>query len=132
MMCQSEIAPQNMSADVGSVCTLMTDLSAVPRSEFTRLTTSKGAEYLNLDFSLDFIVDSASLMFELKVGGVSLFLSFFLSFFPFSFSPCFLGTREEVLMWTVDWTGCVWVGDRNFPLGEGLRRDWWMCLIIVI
>ncbi|KAL0635321.1 hypothetical protein Q9L58_005711 [Maublancomyces gigas] len=71
MMCQSEIAPQNMSADVGSVCTLMTDLSAVPRSEFTKLTTSKGVEYLNLDFSLDFIVDSASLMFELKVGGVA-------------------------------------------------------------
>lgn len=72
-MCQSEVAPQNMSADVGSVCTLMTDLSAVPRSEFTKLTTSKGVEYLNLDFSLDFIVDSASLMFELKVGGVSFF-----------------------------------------------------------
>lgn len=72
-MCQSEVAPQNMSADVGSVCTLMTDLSAVPRSKFTKLTTSKGVEYLNLDFSLDFIVDSASLMFELKVGGVSFF-----------------------------------------------------------
>lgn len=98
MMCQSEIAPQNMSADVGSVCTLMTDLSAVPRSEFTKLTTSKGVEYLNLDFSLDFIVDSASLMFELKVGGVSLFFSFF----PFSFFLCFLGTVEEVLMWVVD------------------------------
>lgn len=78
MMCQSEIAPQNMSADVGSVCTLMTDLSAVPRSEFTKLMTSKGVEYLNLDFSLDFIVDSASLMFELKVGGVSFFFYFFL------------------------------------------------------
>lgn len=71
MMCQSEVAPQNMSGSVGSVCTLMTDLSAVPRSEFTKLTTSKGVEYLSLDFSLDFIVDSASLMFELKVGGVS-------------------------------------------------------------
>lgn len=101
MMCQSEIAPQNMSADVGSVCTLMTDLSAVPRSEFTKLTTSKGVEYLNLDFSLDFIVDSASLMFELKVGGVSLFFSFFCLSFP-SLSLCFLGTGEAVLMWIVD------------------------------
>lgn len=82
-MCQSEIAPKNMSPNVGFVCTLMTDLSAVPKSEFTRLTTSKGVEYLNLDFSLDFIVDSASLLFELKVGGVSFFLLFI--FFIFSF-----------------------------------------------
>lgn len=52
------------------VCTLTTDLSAVPRSLFTRLTTTRGVEFDNLDFTLEMIVDSAGLGFELKVDGV--------------------------------------------------------------
>lgn len=102
-----------MSADVGSVCTLMTDLSAVPRSEFTKLTTSKGVEYLNLDFSLDFIVDSASLMFELKVGGVSLSFFFFFSFL-------FFWSGEMCVLIGI-WIGCVWVGDSDVSLVRGWR-----------
>jgi hypothetical protein len=52
------------------VCTLTTDLSAVPKSLFTRLTTTKGAEFDNLDFTLEMRVESAGLAFELKVDGV--------------------------------------------------------------
>ncbi|CAK7209363.1 hypothetical protein SCUCBS95973_000413 [Sporothrix curviconia] len=52
------------------VCTLTTDLSAVPRSLFTRLTTTRGVEFDNLDFTLEMVVDSAGLGFELKVDGV--------------------------------------------------------------
>lgn len=52
------------------VCTLTTDLSQVPRSLFTRLTTTRGIEFDNLDFTLDMRVDSASLVFELRVDGV--------------------------------------------------------------
>lgn len=74
-MCESEIASVNMCENVRSVCTLRTDLSAVPKSEFARLVTSNGEEYMNLDFVLELIVDSASLMFELKVDGVR-FVSF--------------------------------------------------------
>lgn len=69
-MCESEIAPIHMSEGVRSVCTLKTDLSAVPKSKFLKLMTSNGDEYLNLDFVLELIVDSASLMFEFKVEGV--------------------------------------------------------------
>ncbi|KAI0479249.1 actin-like ATPase domain-containing protein [Xylariaceae sp. FL0804] len=52
------------------VCTLTTDLGAVPRSLFTRLTTTRGVEFDNLDFTLEMLVDSAGLGFELKVDGV--------------------------------------------------------------
>lgn len=52
------------------VCTLTTDLSAVPRTLFTRLTTTRGVEFDNLDFTLEMVVDSAGLGFELKVDGV--------------------------------------------------------------
>jgi len=51
------------------VCTLTTDLGAVPRSMFTRLTTTRGVEFDNLDFTLEMVVDSAGLGFELKVDG---------------------------------------------------------------
>ena len=52
------------------VCTLTTDLGAVPRTLFTRLTTTRGVEFDNLDFTLEMVVDSAGLGFELKVDGV--------------------------------------------------------------
>ncbi|KAI1344086.1 actin-like ATPase domain-containing protein [Xylariaceae sp. FL0016] len=62
--------PAAYSRDLAHVCTLTTDLSAVPRSLFTRLTTTRGVEFDNLDFTLEMIVDSAGLGFELKVDGV--------------------------------------------------------------
>lgn len=52
------------------VCTLTTDLNAVPRSLFTRLTTTRGVEFDNLDFTLEMRMESAGLSFELKVDGV--------------------------------------------------------------
>ena len=52
------------------MCTLTTDLNAVPKSLFTRLTTTKGVEFDNLDFTLDMKIESAGLVFELKVDGV--------------------------------------------------------------
>ncbi|CAK7272772.1 hypothetical protein SEPCBS57363_005315 [Sporothrix epigloea] len=58
------------SSNLIHVCTLTTDLSAVPRSLFTRLTTTRGVEFDNLDFTLEMVVDSAGLGFELKVDGV--------------------------------------------------------------
>ncbi|PWW80315.1 hypothetical protein C7212DRAFT_172169, partial [Tuber magnatum] len=73
--CERETAPASMADAnkhlVKTVCTLTTDLSSVPKSKFTRLTTSKGIAFDNLDFTLDLIVDSASLVFELKVEGVA-------------------------------------------------------------
>ncbi|KAF1989034.1 putative hsp70 family protein [Aulographum hederae CBS 113979] len=53
-----------------NVCTLITDLNAVPKHCFSRLTTTKGVEFDNLDFTLDMRVESAGLVFELKVDGV--------------------------------------------------------------
>ncbi|KAI0391033.1 actin-like ATPase domain-containing protein [Xylariaceae sp. FL0594] len=69
--CDADEPPQAYSSrGLVHVCTLTTDLSAVPRSLFTRLTTTRGVEFDNLDFTLEMIVDSAGLGFELKVDGV--------------------------------------------------------------
>lgn len=42
----------------------------MPKNLFTRLTTSKGVEFDNLDFELHMKIESADLVFELLVGGV--------------------------------------------------------------
>jgi hypothetical protein len=68
--CADDEAPDASSRELIHVCTLTTDLSVVPKSLFTRLTTTKGYEFNNLDFSLDMRVQSAGLLFELKVDGV--------------------------------------------------------------
>ena len=68
--CDQENAPDAMTKDLINVCTLTTDLSAVPRSLFTRLTTTKGIEFDNLDFELHMKIESADLVFELRVDGV--------------------------------------------------------------
>ncbi|KAI1781160.1 actin-like ATPase domain-containing protein [Hypoxylon cercidicola] len=68
--CEADEPPAAYSRDLAHVCTLTTDLSAVPPSLFTRLTTTRGVEFDNLDFTLEMIVDSAGLGFELKVDGV--------------------------------------------------------------
>ncbi|KAG5982952.1 hypothetical protein E4U54_006295, partial [Claviceps lovelessii] len=67
--CDADEAPAAYTRDLLHVCTLTTDLAAVPRSMFTRLTTTRGVEFDNLDFTLEMIVDSAGLGFELKVDG---------------------------------------------------------------
>ncbi|RAL59449.1 hypothetical protein DID88_006822 [Monilinia fructigena] len=61
--------PASYTKDLISVCTLTTDLGAVPKSLYTRLTTTRGVEFLNLDFTLEMVVESAGLAFELKVDG---------------------------------------------------------------
>ncbi|KAJ4859795.1 hsp70 protein domain-containing protein [Trichoderma breve] len=68
--CDADEPPAAHTRDLINVCTLTTDLNAVPRSLFTRLTTTRGVEFDNLDFTLEMIVDSAGLGFELKVDGV--------------------------------------------------------------
>ncbi|KAK0384295.1 hypothetical protein NLU13_8383 [Sarocladium strictum] len=68
--CDADEPPAAYTRDLMHVCTLTTDLNAVPRSLFTRLTTTRGVEFDNLDFTLEMIVDSAGLGFELKVDGV--------------------------------------------------------------
>ncbi|KAF4776785.1 hypothetical protein HER10_EVM0008951 [Colletotrichum scovillei] len=68
--CEADEPPAAYTRDLIHVCTLTTDLNAVPRSLFTRLTTTRGVEFDNLDFTLEMIVDSAGLGFELKVDGV--------------------------------------------------------------
>lgn len=68
--CVDDEAPDAFSKELIHVCTLTTDLSVVPKSLFTRLTTTKGYEFDNLDFSLDMWVQSAGLLFELRVDGV--------------------------------------------------------------
>ncbi|KAF1812575.1 actin-like ATPase domain-containing protein [Eremomyces bilateralis CBS 781.70] len=68
--CNDDDAPDAYHKELTTVCTLRTDLNAVPRSLFTRLTTTKGVEFDNLDFTLDMRIESAGLTFELKVDGV--------------------------------------------------------------
>jgi hypothetical protein len=69
--CSNDPPPEAFSKSrVSHVCTLITDLSVVPKSLFTRLTTTKGYEFDNLDFALDMRVQSAGLLFELRVDGV--------------------------------------------------------------
>ncbi|KAF2858139.1 putative hsp70 family protein [Piedraia hortae CBS 480.64] len=67
--CAADMAPDAYSQDLISVCTLRTDLSAVPKCLFTRLTTTKGVEFDNLDFELQMRIESAELRFELRVDG---------------------------------------------------------------
>ncbi|ORY11639.1 Hsp70 family protein-like protein [Clohesyomyces aquaticus] len=68
--CDADAAPDSYRKGLINVCTLTTDLNTVPKSLFTRLTTTKGVEFDNLDFTLDMKIESAGLMFELKVDGV--------------------------------------------------------------
>lgn len=68
--CDMDTAPDALKKDLINVCTLTTDLNTVPKALFTRLITSKGVEFDNLDFTLDMRIESAGLVFELKVDGV--------------------------------------------------------------
>ncbi|KAF3046083.1 hypothetical protein E8E12_010928 [Didymella heteroderae] len=68
--CDMDVAPDSFRKGLINVCTLTTDLNNVPKSLFTRLTTTKGVEFDNLDFTLDMRIESAGLVFELKVDGV--------------------------------------------------------------
>lgn len=51
--CEADAPPAAYSRDLINVCTLTTDLGAVPKSLFTRLTTTRGVEFDNLDFTLE-------------------------------------------------------------------------------
>lgn len=68
--CDADVAPESFRKGLINVCTLTTDLNTVPKSLFTRLTTTKGVEFDNLDFTLDMRIESAGLVFELMVDGV--------------------------------------------------------------
>ncbi|KAF2748930.1 actin-like ATPase domain-containing protein [Sporormia fimetaria CBS 119925] len=68
--CDADVAPDSFSKGLINVCSLTTDLNNVPKSLFTRLTTTKGVEFDNLDFTLDMRIESAGLVFELRVDGV--------------------------------------------------------------
>lgn len=68
--CESDVPPDAYTKELISVCTLTTDLNAVPKGLFTRLTTTKGIEFDNLDFELHMKIQSAGLVFELRVDGV--------------------------------------------------------------
>jgi hypothetical protein len=69
--CADQVPPEAFDKKrVRHVCTLITDLSVVPKGLFTKLTTTKGYEFDNLDFALDMKVQSAGLLFELRVDGV--------------------------------------------------------------
>lgn len=67
MGCAADDAPDAMDKSLIKVCTLTTDLNAVPKGLFTRLTTTKGIEFDNLDFELVMKIESANLTFELRV-----------------------------------------------------------------
>lgn len=68
--CESDAAPDAWNKDLIKVCTLTTDLNAVPKGLFTRLTTTKSVEFDNLDFELHMMIKSANLVFELRVDGI--------------------------------------------------------------
>ncbi|KAI9055847.1 hypothetical protein LZ554_000786 [Drepanopeziza brunnea f. sp. 'monogermtubi'] len=59
--------PAAYSKDLFNVCTLTTDLGVVPKRLFVRLTTTRGMEFDNLEFTPEMVVESAGLAFELKV-----------------------------------------------------------------
>ncbi|KAK4552817.1 hypothetical protein LTR86_010151 [Recurvomyces mirabilis] len=67
---EGDTAPDAFGKDLFKVCTLTTDINSVPKSLFTRLTTTKGLEFDNLDFELHMKIESANLVFELRVDGV--------------------------------------------------------------
>lgn len=70
--CDADVAPDAFSKDKESlttVCSLKTDLASVPKALFSRLATSKGVEFDNLDFELHMKIESADLVFELRVDG---------------------------------------------------------------
>ena len=70
IVCDSETAPSTYrEKKMTPLCVLITDLSAVPKHHFTRLKTSSGTEFDNIDYTLNMWVESASLVFELRVGG---------------------------------------------------------------
>lgn len=56
--CESDEAPSSFNKSLVKVCTLTTDLNAVPKALFTRLTTRGGIEFDNLDFELQMRVES--------------------------------------------------------------------------
>ncbi|KAL1297539.1 hypothetical protein AAFC00_006111 [Neodothiora populina] len=68
--CDADEAPDSFKKDLTTVCTLRTDLQSVPKHLFTRLSTSKGVDFDNLDFELQMKIESADLVFELRVDGV--------------------------------------------------------------
>lgn len=68
--CETDSAPEAFDKTLTNVCTLTTDLNQVPKSLFTRLTTTKGVDFDNLDFELHMRIESANLVFELRVDGV--------------------------------------------------------------
>ena len=69
--CDLDEAPDSYKSEgLINVCSLTTDLAAVPKSLFTQLTTTKGIVFENLDFTLEMSVGN-ELKFELKVDGVS-------------------------------------------------------------
>jgi hypothetical protein len=68
--CPDDEAPDAFNGELIKVCTLTTDINSVPKSLFTRLTTTKGVEFDNLDFELHMKIESADLVFELRVDGV--------------------------------------------------------------
>jgi hypothetical protein len=58
------------SIAVTTVCKLTSDLTTVPKYLYTRGKNSKDVEYEGLHFTMEMSVLSASLLFELRVGGV--------------------------------------------------------------
>ncbi|KAI9653213.1 MAG: hypothetical protein M1831_006171 [Alyxoria varia] len=54
IVCSADRAPQTFreGPDMFRVCTLVTDLTSVPKERFMRLTTRKGVEFDHLDFEL--------------------------------------------------------------------------------
>jgi hypothetical protein len=67
---EDDAPPDAYNKGLINVCKLTTDLNTVPKSLFTRLTTTKGVEFDNLDFELHMKIESADLVFELRVDGV--------------------------------------------------------------
>jgi len=69
--CDEEDAPPQFRKSLSTVCTLRTDLSGVPKCLFEKLVTTKGVEFQNLDFELHMKIQSANLVFELVIAGIS-------------------------------------------------------------
>lgn len=69
--CDEDDAPPQFRKSLHTVCTLRTDLSNVPRCLFEKLVTTKGIEFQNLDFELHMKIQSANLVFELVIAGIS-------------------------------------------------------------
>ncbi|PYI07367.1 actin-like ATPase domain-containing protein [Aspergillus sclerotiicarbonarius CBS 121057] len=70
-VCGDHEAPERLNDNVFGVCTLKSDLRAIPTSLFVKKTNSKGKKYYTVNYDLVMTPLSGSIKFELEFNGAS-------------------------------------------------------------